>query len=315
MQSEKASEDILELGTEMDIKHTLIEWYMHVFHRLVQRKCGAGMIQTTGLVHHMLTSIESRGDLVSLTIVHRPHRSNHRTEVNKLHRRRKMNRLVRTVFVSDSCMTPRQIRKLGNLQIAPDNLLDCRMSIVESERGFERLFPIWETTTRKVDPFFLAKFFDEPRDTRFLSIYAREYGKAVDVLTNVVQFHTYGKHFVLASSFGLTNGNEIFLFRCRTRLIAPSDTNEGDQSWGVGRDVEIRQIPLALPMRTSIVQGQCRELGGGRPLDAWLRWMCHLEAVDNGRNKLIPKFVQEGHEVSRHVVPLSAYSQGMEFLS
>ena len=39
MQSEKASVDILELGTEMDIKSTLVEWYTHVFHRLVQRKC------------------------------------------------------------------------------------------------------------------------------------------------------------------------------------------------------------------------------------------------------------------------------------
>ena len=67
----------------MDIKNPLIEWYIHRFHRLVQRKCCAGMIQTTRLVHHMF--IKGRRDLVRLTIVYRPHRPNHRTEANKLH--------------------------------------------------------------------------------------------------------------------------------------------------------------------------------------------------------------------------------------
>jgi hypothetical protein len=35
MQREKANEDILELGAEVDIKDLLIEWYIHRFHRLV----------------------------------------------------------------------------------------------------------------------------------------------------------------------------------------------------------------------------------------------------------------------------------------
>ena len=84
MQSEMANQDILELSTEMDIKNPLIKWYVHGSHRLVQRERGASMIQTTRLVHHMF--IESRRDLVRLAIVHRPHRSNHRTKANELHR-------------------------------------------------------------------------------------------------------------------------------------------------------------------------------------------------------------------------------------
>ena len=35
MQSEKANEDVLKLCTEMDIKNTLIEWYIHRSHCLV----------------------------------------------------------------------------------------------------------------------------------------------------------------------------------------------------------------------------------------------------------------------------------------
>ena len=69
--------------------------------------------------------------------------------------------------------------------------------------------------TRKVDPFVLAKLFDDPRNTRFLSVYACECGKAVDALTEVVQFRTHGKEVVLASSLGLTNRNEMCLFCCR----------------------------------------------------------------------------------------------------
>ena len=100
MQSEKANEDVLELSTKMDIKNTLIKWYVHGSHRLVQRERSASMIQTTRLVHHMF--IESRRDLVRLAVVHRPHRSDHGTEANELHCRRKMDHLVRTLFVSDS---------------------------------------------------------------------------------------------------------------------------------------------------------------------------------------------------------------------
>jgi hypothetical protein len=245
MQSEEANEDILKLGNEMDIKNPLIEWYMHKFrfHRLVQRERCAGMIQTTRLVHHML--IERRRDLVCLTIVRYPHCSNHRTEANKLHRRREMDRLVRTFFISNSRMTRRKIRKFGNLQIAPDNALDCKVTVVQSERGFEWLFPIWEIMTRKVYPFVLAKLLNDPRNTGLLSIYARECGEAVDALANVDQLRAYRKEFALASSFGLTDGNEAFLFSCRIRLIGPSGANEGGQGWGVGRDVEMSEILLS----------------------------------------------------------------------
>ena len=89
-----------------------------------------------------------------------------------------------------------------------------------------------------------------------------------DVLTNVVQFCAYGNEFALASSFGLTNGNEMFLFSCRIRWIAPSGMNEGGECGSVGRDVEIKEIPLALPIRTSNVQRQHRKLGGGTPPNA-----------------------------------------------
>ena len=51
----------------------------------VQSTQRCGMIQTTRLVHHMF--IKHRCDLDRCAIVHLPHRSNHRTEANKLHRR------------------------------------------------------------------------------------------------------------------------------------------------------------------------------------------------------------------------------------
>ena len=135
--------------------------------------------------------IESRRDLVRLTIVHSPHRPDHRTEPSELHCRREMDHLVRTLFVSNSRMTRREIRKFGILQLAPDDPLDCKVPIVESESGPEWLFPIWETMTRKVEPFILAKFFNDPISASVLSIYTRECGEAVDVLTNDVQLRAY----------------------------------------------------------------------------------------------------------------------------
>ena len=128
MQSEKANKDILELCPEMDIKNPLIQRYIHRFHRLVQRKRCAGMIQTTRLVHHML--IESRRDLLRRTIVHRLHRSNHRTEPSELHCRREMDHLVRTLFITDSRMTCRKVCKFGVLEIAPDDALDRKLPVV-----------------------------------------------------------------------------------------------------------------------------------------------------------------------------------------
>ena len=86
MQSEKANGDILELGTEIYGYKEPVDRTVYRFHRLVQRERCASMIQTTRRVHHIL--IESRRDLVRLTIVHRPHRPDHRTETSELHRRR-----------------------------------------------------------------------------------------------------------------------------------------------------------------------------------------------------------------------------------
>ena len=266
MSNAKREKTRLELGTEMDVKNALIEWHIHRFHRLVQRERCTSMIQTTRLVHHVL--IKSRRDPVRRTIVHRPHRPDHRTETNKLHRRRKMDRLVWTVLVSDSRMTRREICKFGILQIAPDDVLYCKVSIGESEGGLEWLILIWKTVTRKVDPFVLAKLLNDPRSARFLSIYTCECGEAVDTLTNVIQFRAYRKEFALARNFGLTDGNEKFLLSYNVRWMAASGTNEGGQGWDVGRDVEIREILLALPVRTSSVQGQHRELVGGTPPDA-----------------------------------------------
>ena len=105
---ESSITDILELCAEMDVKNALIKWYIHRFHCLGQCKRCAGMIQTTRLVH-------------------RPHRPNHRTEANKLHRQREMYHLIWTLFISDSCMTCRKVCKFGILQFAPDDTLDCKV--------------------------------------------------------------------------------------------------------------------------------------------------------------------------------------------
>ena len=98
------------------------------------------MIQMTRLVHHMF--IERRRDLAPQTILHWQRHSNHRTEPSELHHRRKMDRLVRTLLSPNSGTTYREIRKFGILHIAPDELLDCKMSVVQSKLGLERLFPI-----------------------------------------------------------------------------------------------------------------------------------------------------------------------------
>ena len=47
-------------------------------------------------------------------------------------------------------------------------------------------------------PFVLAKRFDNPRNARFLPIYPRECGEAVDAPTNVVQFGANRKEFAFA---------------------------------------------------------------------------------------------------------------------
>ena len=168
----------------MYIENPLIEWYIHRFHRSIECKRRPGIIQPTRLVHHML--VKRRRDLVRLSIVHRPHRPNHRPEPEELHRRREADHLVRTPFVSNSRMTRREIREFGVLHFAADDLLNGKVSIVQSERRLEWLLPIWDTMTRKVHPFTLAKLFDDPRYARFLSLYVRECSQAVDELTNIV---------------------------------------------------------------------------------------------------------------------------------
>ena len=126
----------------MYIENPLIEWYIHRSHRPIQRQRRPGMIQPTRLVHHML--VERRRDLVRLAIVYRPHRPNHRPEPKKLHRRREVDHLVRTLFVTDSRMTRREIRKFGVLHVAADDPLNRGVHRVErtqtrtavSDRGY-----------------------------------------------------------------------------------------------------------------------------------------------------------------------------------
>ena len=91
-----------------------------------------------------------------------------------------------------------------------------------------------------------------------------------------------------------------------------SSTNEGSESGGIRRDVEIREIALALPIRTGSVQGKKRELGGRAPPDAGLKWMYGLEEVGNGGNNLVPEFPQKAAEISCHVPRLCIHSQGTE---
>ena len=148
-----------------------------------------------------------------------------------------MDHLVRTLFISDRRVTRGEIRKFWILQIAPNDLLDGKIPIVEGECGFERLCTIWDTVTRKVDPFSVAKLFNDPRNGGCLSIYTQERREALDALTNLVQFSTYREEFSLANGIGLTDGNESLPIGYKTQWIAASSTNEGSQSWGVGRDV------------------------------------------------------------------------------
>ena len=117
----------------MDIENPLIEWHIYRFHRLIQRKRRPGMIQSTRL-HHMF--IKRRRDLVRLTVVHRPHRPDHGAEPNEFR-------------------VP---------HLATDDPLDRTVSVAQSKRRLEWMFPIWETMTRKVNPFVLAELFDDPRN-------------------------------------------------------------------------------------------------------------------------------------------------------
>ena len=186
-----------------------------------------------------------------------------------------------------SCGTERYANS-GVYQFVPDEVLHHRMSFVESECRLERSRLIWETMASKVDPFVLAKLLNNPRSARPFSLYVREYGEVTDTLTNIDQFRIHGEEFILAS---LTNSNEMFSSSRRIRRIGSSSTNESGQRWGVGWDVEIREINmLTLPVWTSSKWWQHSELAGGTPLDAQLKWMGCLEEINNERNDLIPEF-------------------------
>ena len=185
MQSaEIENEWVLELGSDVGIKNALVERYVHRFHRLVQRKCRPGMIQSSVFVHHTL--IERRRDLACLIVIHRPHRPNHGTEADKLHRGRKVDHFVRTLFVSNRRMARGEICKFWVHQVARGNALDRKMAIMESECRFKRLFRVWETMIRKVYPFALAQLFSDPRYTRFFSVHSYKCGESAHALTDLV---------------------------------------------------------------------------------------------------------------------------------
>lgn len=141
MQCKKANGNIVELGTEMYTENPLINWYFIVLFNAD----AAGVIQTTTgrLIHH--TFIERQRDLVRLTVVHHPYRPNHGAEPDELHHRREVDRLVRTLFVSDRRMTRREIRKFGVLQFEADDPLDRKVSVVQSEPRLGRPCRVWDT--------------------------------------------------------------------------------------------------------------------------------------------------------------------------
>jgi len=65
--------------------------------------------------------------------------------------------------------------------------------------------------TRKVHPIVLAELFGYPGNARFLSIYARECGKAVDTLIDVIQLSADRNQSTLPNSFGLADDDEALL--------------------------------------------------------------------------------------------------------
>ena len=90
------------------VQTALTDRHIHRPHRLPQRKRRTHMIQTTRRIHHM--RIKHRRHLVRMLTVHRPHRPNHQTTSSKLHRRREMDRLLRTLFVPDDRVTSGEVR-------------------------------------------------------------------------------------------------------------------------------------------------------------------------------------------------------------
>ena len=150
-------------------------------------------------------------------VAHRPHRPDHRTKSSELHRRREMDHLVRTLFVSDSRVTRREVCKFGILQIRLDDALDRETSVVESECRLEWPLPVQETMTGKVYPFVLTELVGDPGNARVPSFDAREHRETIDALTNVGQFGTDGGEFTRADNVRLTGGDEVLPFTCRIR--------------------------------------------------------------------------------------------------
>ena len=66
---------------------------------------------------------EHRRDLVRLAIVDPPHRPDYRTKSSEMD-----DCIIRTLFVSNGCMTGRSVPKLGLLRITPDDAVDREVS-------------------------------------------------------------------------------------------------------------------------------------------------------------------------------------------
>ena len=190
METKMAKEDI-KPGIKMYVENMLIKRYLHRPHRLLQRIC------CTGTILILFVSGSST----------RPHRPDNRTKSSELHRQREMDHFIWTLFVSDSRMTRRQVRKLRMLQVALDDMLDCEVSVVE------RLFPVRETMTSKVYPLALSQLFHDPGNARFLPFHPREDCKTIDPLTNIGKFATDGNEFTFTGGLRLTNAKKVFSHR------------------------------------------------------------------------------------------------------
>ena len=215
-----------------------------------------------------------------------------------------MNHLVQTLFVSDGRVARRQVRKFRVLQVAADETMYGEVSVVESKRGFERLFSVRETMTCKVHPLVLAQLICDLRDARIFPLDAREISETIDTLADIRQFGADGNEFTCTGCVCLTNGNEPFLYRPGGRRTGSSGTNEGGQGGSIRRDIEPGKTRLAFPIWGGSMQGQKRELGGGTPPDAGLARICCQEEIGDGGNDLVPEFPQEDAKVLCHVRPL-----------
>ena len=164
------------------------------------------MIQVTRLAHHV--SIEHRRDLGRFRIVYHPHCPNHRTKPGKLHRGREMDHLARTLIVSSHCMRSRQGCKFWILQVALDDVLNGKVSVVKGKRGLKWLFPVREAVAHKVYQFVPVQHFRDPRNARLLFFDAHECCYATNAPADIRQLGTDGMEFACTHRVSLTNGDE-----------------------------------------------------------------------------------------------------------